>query len=112
MGGMLIYSQAAGFLISGQSVSGTGAGIVADTRNAPNYGAVQYASLTPSAVVKIQASMDSTGWVDIITYTASPTTAFVQLSGYYPYLRGVVNSAFGGGGATGSAYVYYAPGIK
>ena len=106
----MLYSQAAGYLLTTQTTSGTGSAV--DVRNAANYALIQHAAASPSAIVKIQASVDSTGWVDVATYTASPTTAFVQQTGYYPYLRAVLNSAFGGGGSTGSASVYIAPGIK
>lgn len=108
----MIYSQAAGYLASGQSNSGTGNQPIADTRNAPNYGYLVYAATTPSAIFKIQASHDTTGWLDVATYTATPTTGTAQQAGYYPYLRAVVNTALGGGGATGSAFVFFAPGVK
>lgn len=106
---MYIITNPAAFLLSGQTVSGAGSNAV-DARNAANYAYVQYAAASPSAVVKIEASVDGVGWMTVATYTASPTTGTAQLAGYYPYYRGVLNSAFGGGGSTGSAYLYIAPG--
>lgn len=108
---MAVINQPAGFLISGQSVSGANA-VIADTRAAANYHYIQYVTTSPSAQIEIEASVDKTGWMLVALYTATTTTASAQLAGYYPYLRGVVNSAYGGGGATGSAYLYLAPGMK
>lgn len=108
---MAVLNQPAGYLISGQAASGANE-VVADTRAAANYHFLQYVSTSPSAQIKIEASVDKTGWMLVAHYTATTTTASAQLAGYYPYLRGVVNSAYGGGGATGSAYLYLAPGMK
>lgn len=97
------------YLLSGQTTSGVGA--VMDCRAALNYGFLAYWSNGPSAVIKFDASHDGTGWLPVLTVTASPTTASAQVSAFYPYVRGVVNSAFGGGGSTGSAFMHYSPGI-
>jgi hypothetical protein len=101
----MIYSQAAGYLLSGQT--GSGAGVPADTRNAANYAYVTYMAGV-SAVVKLQASHDSTGWMDVATYTAVATTGTAQLAGYFPFVRATVNTAY----SNGTAYLHYAPGIK
>lgn len=100
-----LVNNPAGYLIDTQTSSG--AGNVMDTRAAANYGFIQYQA-TASAVIKVQASVDTTGWMDVATYTATPTTASAQLAGYYPYMRGVVNTAY----SNGTAWLYYAPGLK
>lgn len=100
-----IYNPAA-FLISGQTGSGTG-GVIADTRAAANYAYVTYMA-TASAVVKLQASHDGVGWMDVATYTAIASTGTAQLAGYFPYLRATVNTAY----SDGTAYLFYAPGLK
>lgn len=103
---MGIISQPAGFLISGQTGSGTG-GVIADTRAAADYAYVTYMAGV-SAVVKLQASHDGVGWMDVATYTAIATTGTAQLAGYYPYMRATVNTAY----SNGTAYLHYTPGMK
>lgn len=104
-----IYSQAVGYLLQG---AGSGAGTALDTRTMANYAALQHAAAGASAIVKLQASVDATGWVDVLTVTAVPATALLQLSGYYPYIRGVNHLVYSGAGATGFADLYYAGGLK
>lgn len=105
-----IISNPAGYLLSAQTTSGVGN--MLDTRLAANYALIQHASTTPSAVIKLQASVDGNEWLDVATYTATTTTGTAQIAGYYPYVRGIVNSAFGNAGNTGSASFFYAPGLK
>lgn len=101
-----LLNNPAGFLISGQTGSGTG-GVMADTRAAANYAYLTHMA-TASAVVKLQASHDGDNWMDIATYTATHATATAQLAGYYPYVRATVNTAY----SNGTAWLYYAPGLK
>jgi len=103
---MTIISSPMGYLISGQTVSGTG-GVIADSRAAANYAYITYMAGV-SAVVKVQASHDAVGWMDVATYTAVATTGTAQLAGYFPYVRATVNTAY----SNGTAYLYYAPGMK
>jgi len=100
-----IVSNPAEWLLSGQTVSGTGNAI--DTRAAANYAYVQYHA-TASAVVKLQASVEGNNWLDVATYTASHVTGTAQLAGYYPYMRAVMNTAY----SDGTAWLFYAPGMK
>lgn len=85
---------------------------IADLRRALNYSYVVYNSTSPSAVIGLDASHDGTGWLRVLTVTAVPGSGTAQISGYYPYMRGVVASAMGGGGVTGSAFLFVAAGLN
>ena len=106
------------FLLSGQNQASTGAGgvgtadIVLDNRRSLNYAYVMAASTPPSAVVGIDASFDGTAWLRALTLTAVNASAQLQVSAYYPYVRSVVTTAFGGGGVTGTASVFWAGGLN
>lgn len=106
------------FLLSGQNQASTGVGgvgtgnVVLDNRRSLNYAYVFAASTLASAVVGIDAAHDGTAWVRALTITAVNTTAQIQVSAYYPYVRGVVVTAFGAAGATGTATVFWAGGLN
>lgn len=105
---MPIYSNRAAFLLSGQGTGVSAFGDPMDTRTSKNYGYLEYASYSPSALLILQASKDATGWVNVLTVTATPATAQAQISAYYPYLRGAYST---GWAATASANMYYQPGL-
>lgn len=86
--------------------------LVMDARKAANYGYLVYQSTSPSAVIGLDASHDGTAFSRVLTVTAIPTIGTAQISAYYPYLRGVVASAMGGGGNTGSASLFYGAGLR
>lgn len=96
-----------GFLISGALVSGGYPGV--DTRNAANYGMLEVVSIAPSAIVGFDTSKDNTGWVRTLTITAIVTTAQLQISAFYPFVRGVYVT---GWSTSASAYMHYSPGYK
>lgn len=100
-----------GFLLSGITGANT-ASATMNCRASLNYAYWMYVSTSPSAAMSLQVSHDETGWMTIATVTATPTTGTAQISGYYPYVRGLLNSAFGGGGATATSYMFYAPGAQ
>jgi len=102
-----VYSNPAGFLLSGTTASG--AGVVMDTRKTTNYGYLEYATYSPSAILKLEASHDGTGWLPVITVTGTPTSGTAQISAYYPYVRGVFVTGYS---TTGSAVMYYQPGLS
>ena len=106
---MGVLSDPAKFLLSGQ---GTGVSAfstaVIDARAARNYGYLEYASYSPSAVLILQGSKDGTGWMNVQTVTATPTTGTAQVAGFFPYLRGAYST---GWSTTASANMYYAPGF-
>jgi hypothetical protein len=100
-----------GYLLSGVTASGAGADVM-DCRYAQNFAYLTYYTTSPSAVLRFDASHDGTAWLNVLTVTAVNASATAQISAHYPYTRGVVNSAFGGGGATATAYMHYAPGLQ
>lgn len=103
---MGILNNPAGFLLSGVSASGGGRAM--DCRNTMNFGYLEYVTYAPSAVLKLQVSHDSTGWMDALTVTGTPTTGTAQISAYYPYVRGVFSTGYS---TTASAVMYYQPGL-
>lgn len=103
---MGVFSNPAGFLLSGTTTSGGGTPI--DARAARNYAYLEYVTYSPSAILKLQVSHDSTGWMDALTVTGTPTTGTAQISAYYPYVRGVYST---GWSTTASAVMYYQPGL-
>lgn len=103
-----VYSDRQGYLLF-SAASGTGSAL--DARMVKNYGLIQHSTYGASAILTVQASVDMTGWLDVVTYTATTTTATAQWSGYYPYLRANVNAVYSGGGATGTPNLYFAGGI-
>ena len=96
-----------GWLISGTTASGGGDPM--DCRYVRNYAMLTYVTHSPSAILKLQASHDATGWLDILTITGTPTTAQAQISAFYPFVRGVFSTGYS---TTGSAYMHYAPGLQ
>lgn len=98
----------AAFLLSGQGTGVSAFGGTLDTRVSKNYGYLEYASYSPSAILILQGSKDGTGWQNVQTVTATPTTGTAQVAGYFPYLRGAYST---GWSPTASANLYYAPGI-
>ena len=105
---IIIFTDRATWLLSA-SPSGTGAPL--DNRATLPYGYLLYNTVAASAVITMQASINTTGWMDIVTFTASANTGTAQHSGFYPYVRGVVNLVYSGAGNTGFANLYFAPGM-
>lgn len=105
---MPVLNNPAAFLLSGQGTGVSAIGAMMDTRHAQNYGYLEYASYSPSALLTLQASKDGTAWLDVQTVTATPATGTAQVAGYFPYLRGAYST---GWSVTASANMYYAPGI-
>lgn len=106
-----IFSDRSTYLLN-SAASGSGSGV--DMRSTLPYGMIQHVTLGASSLVRVQGSIDATGWLTIETYTATTTTATAQWSGYYPYLRGVAHLIYSGGAAgtlTGTTYFYLAPGV-
>lgn len=105
----MVISNHAAYLLSGLSASGS-TGQFLDTRAALNVAYLTLQSVGASANVTLQASHDSTGWVDVATYTAQTgVTATAQIAGYYPYVRGIVNFAYSGAAGTGQPLMHYHP---
>lgn len=105
----MVISNPAGYLLSGLSASGA-AGQLMDTRAALGRGLLTIMSIGASANFTMQASWDSTGWLNVATYTAATAvTATAQISDYYPYVRGVVNFAYSGAAGTGQPIVHFHP---
>jgi hypothetical protein len=102
----VIKNNPAGFLISGALTSGGYAG--KECRNAANFAMLEHVSRAPSSILGFDASKDGTGWVRVLTLTATTTTALVQVSAYYPYVRGVYVT---GWSTSASAYMHYSPGL-
>lgn len=98
----------AAFLLSGQGTGVSAFGAAQDLRAAKNYGYLEHASYSPSAILILQASKDGVNWLPVLTVTATPTTATAQISAFYPYVRGVYST---GWSVSASANLYYAPGI-
>lgn len=96
-----------GYLLSGTTASG--GGDVMDCRYTQNFGYLTYMTYSPSAILKLQASHDSTGWLDVLTVTGTPTTGTAQVSAFFPYLRGVFSTGYS---TTGSAIMHYSPGLQ
>lgn len=102
-----VLDTKAAFLISGQLTSGGYSG--KDMRNAANYAYLEYATLSPSAILGLDASKDNTGWMRVMTVTGTTTTGTAQLSAFYPFVRGVYVT---GWSTSASAYMHYTPGYK
>lgn len=102
-----IISPRDGYLITGTTASG--AASILDCRDCLNFALLTYASWANSAILKLQASHDSTGWLDVLTVTAGVGSGTAQISAFYPFVRGVVNASFA---STGSAWMYYSPGNR
>lgn len=108
-----IYSDRATYLLNS---AGSGAGSALDTRLSLPYGFLQWCSPAQSAIITLQAAIGptaggATGWFDVLQVTATSTTGTAQTSAFYPFVRGVVNAIYSGGGTTGAAYLYFAPGM-
>lgn len=99
----------AAFLLSGQGTGVSAFGTPIDTRASKNYGYLEYASYSPSALLFLQVSKDGiTGWQTVLTVTATPTTGTAQVAAYMPFTRVAYST---GWSVTASANAYYAPGI-
>ena len=105
---MPILSDPAKFLLSGQGTGVSAFGSPMDARASRNYGYLEYASYSPSAILILRGSKDGTGWMNVQTVTATPTTGTAQVAGFFPYLQGVYST---GWSVTASANMYYAPGF-
>lgn len=82
-----------------------------DMRNGANYGLLAYQTPAASAILQLQASHDGNTWGNVLTVTATNTYGTAQLSGFYPFIRGVASAIYSGGGNTGYANLHYTPGI-
>lgn len=79
------------------AATASGAYRAMDCRMSLNYTYVQYATTNASAVVRAEASVDGvSGWLPIATYTASNSSGTAQQAGYFPYVRGVLVTAYNG----------------
>lgn len=107
---MGVITNPASALLSGSHVSGATGGVM-DARACRNYGYLYHATQAHSAQVTLQASFDRTAWQTVATYTATTTPGTAQLAGYFPYLRGVVNVCYSGGGNTAQPFLHYSPGL-
>lgn len=105
---MPVLTDRSVFLLSGQGTGVSAFGSAQDMRAAKNYGLLEHVSYSPSAVLIFQGSRDGVNWVNEVTVTATPTTAHVQMSAWYPYVRGAYST---GWSVSASANLYYAPGI-
>lgn len=103
-----VRQDRAAFLLSGQGTGVSAFGAAQDLRAAKNYGYLEYASYSPSALLILQASKDGVGWMNVQTVTATPSTGTAQVNGFFPYVRGAYST---GWSVTASANLYYAPGI-
>jgi len=101
-----VYTNPGGVLLSGTTASGAGGAL--DLRASRNYGYLFYATYSPSAILKLEASHDSTGWLPVLTVTGTPTSGTAQISAFYPYVRGVFVTGYS---TTGSANMFYQPGL-
>lgn len=108
---MPVMNQPAGYLLSGQMVSGV-PGDWIDLRACAPYGYLQYATPAQSAVFTLQVSVDRVDAINALTVSASNTTGTAQISAFYPFMRAVPNAIYSGGGNTGFPVVHYTPGVK
>lgn len=110
-----VLSSPAAWLVSGQSASGAGVGV--DCRRAAPRGMLHLACAPEggtgySGVFDFQVSHDNTGWQTHSTYSATATqSAQIQLTGYFPYVRGVARLIYSGAGGTGALYAHWSPGL-
>lgn len=105
---MTVYNNRATALLSN---AGTGVGLTGsavDYRAAKNYALVVYQSFSPSAILALDVSYDKTGWLNFLTVTALPASAMAQISAYLPYVRARVVTGYS---TTGSANMWYSPGV-
>lgn len=105
---MFLRTERGAFLLSGQGTGVSAFGTAQDLRSTRNWGYLEYASYSPSAVLILQASHDSTGWMNAVTVTATPTTGTAQISAFYPFVRGAYST---GWSTTASAVMHYTPGV-
>lgn len=103
-----MITNPAEYLVSAQQ-TGSGNGSAIDARAALPAAYLHCATYAASAAYTIQASFDSTAWMNVTAFTATTTTATAQLTGYFPFLRAQVNSLWSGGGITGSGILFYHP---
>lgn len=106
---MFVRTDRGAYLLSGQGTGVSAFGAPQDLRTTRNFGYLEYASYSPSAVLILQASHDATGWMPALTVTATPTTGSAQISAFYPYVRGAYST---GWSVTASANMFYAPGLE
>ncbi len=105
---MTVYNNRGRYLLQNQ---GTGVGLTGsgvDYRAAKNYAFVMYQAFSPSAILALDASHDSTGWLNVMIVTALPASGTAQISAYYPYVRARVVTGYS---TTGSANLFYQPGV-
>lgn len=107
---MGVLVERASALLSGLSASGQAGGVM-DTRACRNYGFLHHATQAHSANFTHQGSFDGSAWVNIGTYTASPTTGTAQTVGYFPYQRAVINLVYSGSNLTAAPFVHLSPGL-
>lgn len=105
---MPVLNNPAGFLLSAQGTGVSASGNPMDTRNAANYGYLEYATFSPSAILLLQVSKDGSAWMEALRVTGTPATGTAQIAGYYPYVRGIYAT---GWSVTASANMHYSPGL-
>lgn len=101
---MGVISNPSNYIVSAGQGSGNGSAL--DTR-AAGMQYIHIATYAASALYTFQTSFDGASWISSGVYTATPTTAIVSGSNYYPYVRAQVNSIWSGGGNTGSGIMFY-----
>lgn len=108
---MTVYTDPARFLLSAQSAAG--AGETANCRACRDYATLWYQCSAASAVIALEASHTGGGWVQHVTLTATATeTGMLQISGFLPYVRARAVTVYSGGGATGTVWAFYSPGLQ
>ena len=111
----MIQSPLGGWMLSGQSASGAGASL--DTRAAGDRGMLHLACSGAggtgySGVFDFQASHDASGWQTVFTLSATATqSALTQVTGYFPYVRGVARILYSAAGGTGTLYAHWSPSL-
>lgn len=103
--GFEVQDRKDGYLVNFTTASG--ASQIIDNRNGANFAFLAYGCFSPSAILKLEASYNGSGWLPVLTVTALPASGSAQISAYYPYVRGVVNASYA---STGSAWMYFVPG--
>lgn len=104
-----ILSPRDGFILGYTTASGSPSASAMDCRGMMNFAYLEVGAYSPSAIVALQASRNGNSWITVLTVTALPASAQIQISAFYPWVRGVLNVSYA---STGSAYMYYVPGNR
>lgn len=96
------------WLFSGKAANGTGSG--RDTRHALNAAYMTWFASGHSAYFNLEASHNSTAYFIITAAMVTATqTATAQITGYFPYVRANLISAFSAAGGSANLWVNYQP---